>query len=292
MSKKTRPVLYEVLRRRAESRPQWRPQRPRPAEPESSVGTIEPSPSPRTFAPSAQRPELWRMLGNRVDLSLSVATLAGAGVGLIVLLIVAFQVGRYSAGAASPPVEPNRGGGDAGMTNLLKSISPGSKPSDSGSRGLREPERVAINVPKNPAQPEGEPAPAKPREEPRTAPQPEPEKLTPTPPQPENKPTLQLVKGRSYVQIQCFRPRDRQAAEDAAAFLIQNGVPCGIQERRDDIVLWATEAFDLGSDSAATRRAEQQRAKQLESKIKQIGDAYFKLNGKYRFKEANIRSAG
>lgn len=292
MSKKTRPVLYEVLRRRAESRPQWRPQRPRPAEAESSVGTIEAPSPPRTFTPSAPRPELWRILGNRVDFSLSVATLAGTGVGLIVLLIVAFQVGRFSAGAAAPPGEPSRGGSDTGMTNLLKSISPASKPTDSGSRGLREPERLTINVPKNPAQPDGEPAPAKPREEPKTAPQPEPEKLTPTPPQPENKPTLQLVKGRSYVQIQCFRPRDRQAAEDAAAFLIQNGVPCGIQERRDDIVLWATEAFDLGSDNAATRRAEQQRAKQLESKIKQLGDTYFKQNGKYRFKEANIRSAG
>lgn len=291
MSKKTRPVLYEVLRRRSENRTQWRSPRPRAIESDAPAESIEATPSHVSRPPAQQRPDFLRLLGNRIEFSISGVMLGGAGVGLLVLLVVAFQIGRYTAGSAAKS-GAGSGEGDTGITNLLNSVSQGNARNDQPVK-LREPERPTTNVPRNSVEPDGGSIAAKPRDNAKSSPPAEPDRTgSPPPPGDEPKPVLQLVKGKSYYLIQCFPPRERQAAEDAAAFMIQNGVPSGIQQRRSDIVLWATEAFDVNADDAAIRRAAQQRAKKLEARVKELGDIYFKQNGKYRFRDGSLRSPG
>lgn len=299
MSKKTRPVLYEVLKRRAETRPQWRPTPSRGETPELPAADGDAG-APRRPAFPAARPEYLRIFGYKVEFSVNFAVLAGAATALLILLIVAFQLGRFSSPAVAARGDGAAGHAtDPGMSNLLDTISP--KKSDRPEPGkppLREPDRPPPAVPGAGSGEAGERRPD--RDEATRKPEESPGREEGKPPaapdrtqrdEQQNQQKIEFHKGRSYIQIQCFRTRDRAAAESAAAFLAENGVPCGLQNRSSDIALWASEEFDLASDDAKTRRAEQHRANSLIGRIKGLGNTYFKeKKGGYRFEFAELKT--
>lgn len=95
---------------------------------------------------------------------------------------------------------------------------------------------------------------------------------------------VDLLRGYHYVVVQYFPISKQQAADDAAWYLMQNGVPCAILAGKD-LRLIASEGFLIRQDDARAGRREQQRADRLVTRIKELGKAY-RLQGGYDFSGA------
>ncbi len=103
----------------------------------------------------------------------------------------------------------------------------------------------------------------------------------PPPPAPAE---VELRRGYHYIVVQYFPISKEQAANDAALYLIENGVPCTILMGKD-IRLLASEPFLIRQDDTRAGKRERQRADRLIARIKQLGKGYH-LKGGYDFSGA------
>lgn len=231
-----------------------------------------------------------------------------AGVVLLGLLLVAFQIGRSTASPAT--VTP--GGGSAATTapattdKQTVATPPGAGDREKVHTPVRTPDQTSdrrVNDP--PVRRDGGDAKVDPRatESGRTG---TPPSVTPTPspttlpssakPAPETaKPptdpapvTPDMKKGYHYLVIQHFRKTDSEKADAAARFLIANGVPCAVQSMKADIRVIATDAFLITGQKEPQRKTEQGRANDMIRRVKQLGKEFAKTHG-YAFDQCELR---
>lgn len=209
------------------------------------------------------------LLDSHVRLTLSYPLLAGIAVGVLVLLAVSFETGRRFGAPATGAARD----GDSALPVELTGAAPPST-TDTGTVQLpnrpdpvdsQRSEAVAPPVPK-PSERGNEAA--KPKDEPR--------------------PVVKLQSGMSYIQVQIFGSKERKRAEAAADFLIRNGVDACLLDRKVDIVVLATQPFNLAQKDAAARKREQTAADALVKQIRKLGEEYRKIAG-YRFEFAEPR---
>jgi cell division septation protein DedD len=232
------------------------------AAPPSPTSTPVPTPAPLPTAASTPSAAsfAWRRFlrldlgGGEIRLALTRPQAALAGVGLIVLLMAAFFVGRYSGNALPAKT--------VAVEDIL-SASPTSEPPPTATaapvpgRG-----RGASPIVTPLAQPVQEPSVAKPPPAP-TATEPPGESV--------------LAHDSFYVVVQHFRLRDRERADAAQEFLRSRGIECTIQTGAD-LQLVATEPF-----------ASEQQAESLRKRIVDIGKEYRESGGGYDFASAKAR---
>ncbi len=185
------------------------------------------------------------------------------GAGLVVLLLAAFFVGRYSGNPlptksvaiedllpTSPAPEPPPTAAAAPTPGRGRSASPIVTP-------LAQPAQEAPAVKPAPREPAPQPPPA------------------PTETEPPDASTL--ARDTFYVVVQHFRLRDRQRADAAQEFLRSRGIECTIRAGTD-LQLVATEAF-----------ASEQQAENLRKRIIDVGKEYREGGGGYDFASAKAR---
>jgi len=254
-ARRVRPVLYEVARRAR-----------RPGEPVHKAPTLLDQHPPESSAPvepglltegevegGAWRARAASLLpqfavregGVVVGLAWPAAVTCGAV--LLVLLALAFDVGRRTGPA------PARND-DLGFLSLaLPQGEPERDPCSDGGSRVATPLRARPPVePQSPErqQESGEPTPGGQAAE-----------------------TLRPKPGYSYLVIQHFPSRAAKAAGAARDYLRSNGVPCVLVQRGRDLVLVATEGFELRSGRNANA-AERARADALIQRVKDFGKAY------------------
>ena len=305
--RKNRPVLYEVLRKaNGAARPRnGTPTIERPTDDEIEI----PSGHSTAFSHTMNR---WvEAASGRVDFSLGYPVIAAAIVGVIVLAGLAFwtgkRIGERGAGAdksASIVQTEKRQSGVLGLAEEMRNRGG----ADSAARRKDEPIREKQD----------------PKEPPKTAPPKTPEKQNPPvntsevetgtvitpglgsePKRNAEAPTAKesskiseeeeksqsakfvLERGKSYIEVQWFRKSEEKDANAAAKYLQSRGVPVTFLRLKDNLVLYAREAFDL--KNAADKKAEQQRADDLLQKIKLIGRDFNKDGGRFTFGKASIK---
>jgi hypothetical protein len=261
--RKNRPVLFEVVARTQRARPRTTPPQA-PAAPPSPTSTSPTAVLAVTPPTPAATPGGWRRYipldfgGGDIRVVLSRPQAALVGVGLIVLLLAVFFIGRYSAGplpANTFSVEDFLAAGPAPETP------PTAAPAPTPGRG-----RNGGPIVTPPVQP-GEEIPVA-----KGAPPP------PLPPTEAGSPEASTLAHDSYyVVVQYFRLRDRPLADAALEFLRVRGVECTIRTG-SDLQLVATEAF-----------SSEQQAERLRKRIVDIGKEYRKSGGGYDFASARAR---
>lgn len=237
-ARRKRPVLYELVARTERAR-SWTAPRPVPP-PEVEAPPTTPAPlESRDEAPApagdAERNVIW--LDGRLYLALGAGHLTLLAALLVVLLVVAFEVGQRNA---RPPTVPP-------PTQDVDSILGQSVDRDTTPSEVDPAPRAPVRPPAVPQRPrEAQPAPQQtpaPRPAPTPAPQTSPQQM----PQPTPAPTparVTLEAGKYYVFVQYFPKSRRQAAEAARDFLRSKGVECVVHDQPDDLALIATRAFD------------------------------------------------
>lgn len=303
--RKSRPVLYEVVRRGGARDPSL-PRRDTTlqispadagappsaeaagAEENGRAAQATPTTTPPIAAtPTAQPrllvrtpPPFFRMADGRVQLTLHWAAVAAA-----VLVFLAAPIWAYRIGANRAPKPPANAGAPAASVEQggLPDLRRGGNPAEtkSGSEILvpsqGNPPKVAVPSKSPDAPPQVLPETANKEEigPARNAVEP---------------PKAQFQKGHHYVVIQHFRKSEREAAREAAEFLQTHGVGCFLDDRSVDLRLIATEPFLIDQEDAAAAREQKQRCEQLKQKIKQIGRDYVrtKPNG-YTFRDCEER---
>ncbi len=192
-------------------------------------------------------------------------TQAVAGCVLIVVLAFAFFAGRFyeravSAGtsAENAPAEKS----DAALAPRPVAT---------------EPPRVVFVEPGSPAATGDDASPPAAGEKPQT----------PTDPSANEPKQVVLQRGYHYLVIQYFPRSRRSDAEKAAAYLMQNGVPCALLDRPRDIQLLATEPFLVKQNDAAQARSERARADTLNQRLREIGKSYQPIGG-YDFRGGQL----
>lgn len=261
MARKSRPVLYEVVRGTARQQPPgWSPgslfrQRDR-----SETAAPEPEPAAVAPAPAAMRapasepdysddsPPWFRWVDRHALLRLGWPGLTIGGAALVVLLILAFAAGRRSVQA-------------------------------DGSPGART--QIAAETPRR-EEPLVKPLPTKEVALPQRAPDLEAQRQPATPPT-RAPATAEFVKGKYYVIVQFFSKSNRRHAEEARDFLSSRGIPCTIREVGPDIRLVANEAFALDEGTSAERADARRRVEALKKRIKEAGKEFVKAGGGYTF---------
>lgn len=217
----------------------------------------------------------------RVKLSLAWPHLVVLGVAILVLLYLAYSLGSRVGGSAEPAASL----ADVGVH--VENNPPAGQPA----KEVRQAERGAPeNAPvRNPdaeraRPPLPEPEPLRPRgggattpltvgaatpgeaEAPPIPSAPPVEEAKPTPPEPER--AFEFVSGQWYVLVQYF-PRSRgAAAKQARDFLDARGISAYVEDRRADLALYATEAFD-----------DARKAQSLAERIKRLGREYAPIGG-------------
>jgi hypothetical protein len=203
-------------------------------------------------------------VGERVQLSLGWPVIAVALAGFLVALAVSFHAGTRYAQQTDRPDEDTLAPGEGG------SLLTGAAEVVDSSTG-RSAEETGAPAPRRESAEAAGAAGA------RTA-----EPTAPPPPD-RQPPPPGLQSGHHYVFIQFFRKSRMKDAQDAAEFLRANGLPCMIQEAREDIRLIATQPLLLDQSDRAARQREKQRCEELKQRIKQLGSEYTRAGGGYAF---------
>ena len=263
-ARKRRPVLYEVVRRDRGGLPKWK-QRPEHPGPEAFPPIASPStaPAPARQTEAAEPAPTVHVVGERVHLSLGWPVIAIALAGFLVALAVSFHAGtRYAQQAGTPDEDALTPAETASLVTGATQVA-GSGTSRSGEGTGVAPTR------RRPAEAGGDAGTKTPER---------------TSPPPDRQPTsTELQKGYHYVFIQFFRKSKMKDAQDAAEFLRANGLPCVIQEAREDIRLIATQPLLLDQRDVADRQRERQRCDELKRRIKELGKEYARAGGGYAF---------
>lgn len=253
-ARKSRPVLYEVIRGSERER---KVRSAAPAYVERPRHAPEPSPAAEPPEPEevAARPPTVQVAEGRLHLSLGWPSAAVLLAGCVVVLVVTFNAGqRYAQWGTVPEMN---GDGSSGTESRVE-----------GDRARKPevPQRADNNV--------------APRERQRSA-QKTPK---PTPAVPRNP----FVKGNQYVIIQHFPKRDRKAAENAREFLQSNGLDCAVDVRKNEFRLIATQPFVFDAkDARAKRRAAQEAERGVIKRVKELGKQYARDHG-YAFDQAYL----
>lgn len=251
VTRKNRPVLYEVVNRSRRARTRsggWRFSAAPPAAPAAADRPAAPPAAPaRPAAAPPAGTRAVRFADGRLRLDLGWPHLAVAAVLLVAVLVGVFQAGRRSARpATAADLSPDF------LFNAPEAADAGAQRVEPmpGDRGITGP----IVTPLDPRGGEddgtaasGTPGPVE--EEPR-----------------------ELASGFYYVVVQYFPRSERAAAEAAQQFLQARGVECRVLARRADLVLVATQPF--------TSEAQ---AENLKRRIRDIGKEYFPI-GRYDFR--------
>jgi hypothetical protein len=204
-----------------------------------------------------------QVVGERVHFSLGWPVIAVALAGFLVALAVSFHAGTRYAQQTGTPDE-----GALPPTETGSLLTGATEVADSGTG--RSSEDASATAPRRESTEAGGETGA------RTA--------EPTAPPPDRQsPPSGLQKGYHYVFIQFFPKSRLKDAQDAAAFLQANGLPCTIQRARDDIRLIANQPFMLDQRDAAARQRQRQQCEELKQRIKQLGKEYARAGGGYAF---------
>ena len=253
-ARKKRPVLYEVYRKSPPGSAPTRPpqQTAPPSEPPRVAPTriAEPPikrPEPRPRPVDAPPPDRWQI-------TITGPTLAILLAAQIVVFAIAFSVGRRYEATHPTPLTT--------AAELLNTDSGGTStpPTDDTPRNSTP---IAVR--------ENNDAPTTPPNDGRVDSSGSGKPAGPTEP-----PPVTLQAGYHYVVVQHFgKRREKDAALAAARFLQENGVPCATMTGAD-IRLIATEAFLVDQDDSAAGRRQRQRADDLLTRIRQLGQQYNK----------------
>jgi cell division septation protein DedD len=205
-----------------------------------------------------------RRVAGRFQLALTWPQLAIAGVALVVLLVVAYQIGRRSAERPDPNA--------LSIAEVLADRKvPEPTPTQVPSQTQAQPPTPgrghnAVVTPPAPAPPEKAAVKPPVRE---ALPQPKPDD--------KSKEAETLVPDSFYIVVQHFRLRDRERASAAQEFLRSKGVRCLIRTG-PDLQLIATERF-----------ASETQADALRKRIVDLGKEYRESGGGYDFASAKAR---
>lgn len=284
--RKSRPVLYEIVRSQDRARQKsWfkRPETARKESPPKSAPQSTPPPKPQTPPPPAAptppantpaytqtsrppSPGMIRLAGGRLHLTLGWPSLTVLLFGVIFILVVTFQAGIRYAQQLPPTID----GSEETPAQLAAETEPPTESStDWAAHRYRNPAHVAApTADDNPSQN----TPATPDANPTRSQTPQP-------------PAFSFKDGYHYVIIQFFPKSKLDDARQAAEFLQSQGVPCVIQDAKRDIRLIAREPFLIDQEDRAASRAEKQRAETLKKRIRELGKEYMRSGGRYLFSQ-------
>jgi hypothetical protein len=290
--RKTRPVLFEVIARTQRSRPKGPTPRPidaaapaageaaTPAAPPAPlIPPIRPVPGPGSLPARAWRPvgerrhRAWFGLAdNRLELSLGWPELVIVGVVLLLLLALAYQIGRkMPARATTQPADVN----DVYADKRPAQRSTGAPPA-APQPGLEKNQRLNLGRQNDTRPPAEPPKPAPPVEKPPEKPSNEVRQAPPPPAPPVEPPKPatppQFAPGTYCVIVQHFRVRERQEAEAARTFLATKGINTVVKQGAGDLELIVTEPF-AGEAQAAG----------LLQRIRDAGKEYSAAGGGFDF---------
>lgn len=318
-TQKNRPVLFELVKNRASSAATtWRA--PLPAKLQAKQRAAEgDAPGAQTAAPVRAPAEqsswtlplprfAYEVSGGQIRVGMNMTAAIIAGVVLLGLLLVAFQIGRSTASAPAAAPENGQGATTAPATtdkpvvatppvagDREKVHTPVRTPDQAAERRANDPpvRRDASEAKPDPRSAEsvrpGVPSGVTPTQNPTT--QPSPAKPAPEAAKPPTEPpasTPEMKKGYHYLVIQHFRKTDSETADAAARFLIANGIPCAVQNMKADIRVIATDAFLIAGQKEPQRKAEQGRANDMIRRVKQLGKEFAKTHG-YAFDQCELR---
>lgn len=320
-TQRNRPVLFELVKQGKSSNAKtWRAPPPakvqaaqqRAAQPDA------PPPQPATQpVRTGAAPAGWsipmpgfagEIAGDEIRVSVNFTMAAIVAAALLALLVVAFQIGRWTAKPAGPTSDNPAG------TSTTSTAPPNGAPSrlgggpnggstqgggDSRLNGPAQPDKIhtpgkagpdGSGDTKKPTEPparEGDREPQRDKDKPAPPPV-EPKPTPPVEPKPEPAaPSVELKKGYHYLVIQHFRKNDTEQAESAARYLIAAGVPCAVQAMKADIRVIATEPFLINQKDPG-RKTEQSRANDLIQKVKKLGKEYSRTSG-YAFDQCELK---
>lgn len=173
--------------------------------------------------------------------------------GLVVVAVVAFYAGRrYERFAAGQPaVEPARPASSADLAAADEPLEP---------------------------HPTAGPPPATARPEPTAARRQQRPAAVP--------PRVELKPGYGYIVVQHFPLKRRKDAEAAVRVLLDAGIPAALLRGADYRVI-VTEPFDTLNKDRAIARREQERARQMQARIRELGREFNRLRG-YSFKDCYL----
>jgi cell division septation protein DedD len=200
--------------------------------------------------------------GGRLCLVLGWPQLALAVIALLLLMVLAYEIGRRSVHApAAKPADLKDILGTVTESEAPRTEAAAPTPARGGAGG-------PVATPGGPARGE-EGTPAKPTVPPSAASPPK---------EAEAGDTFAFASGEYYVVVQHFRTRDRDRAVAAKEFLRSKGVNCAIRPGSGDLELVATEAF-----------SSEQQAQGLVRRILELGKEYWNTGGGYEFTGAKAR---
>lgn len=311
-NRRTRPVLYELVRRRQlggeSARLRSTPPVAAPPAAPVSPATSSSAPAPTTTAPPSSTPEFsaphansstptptresflprlirphWAAGADRktpgVTGWLSGIPLPYLILGVVIaafLLLIGIQLVRYMTGGSSagnPPAQGPSTGETAHDESPAAPLTP-QPPAGRRSGVATAPRRGGNSSPAQP--PDGPSGGADVNLPPRVQPpKRDPKETQPTEPGPDSTPpaAFQFEVGRTYIVLQHFEKAKKSAADQAAEFVRAKGVPCTVVEGRD-VRLIATEPFLLDPKDPAAHNREKQRLEQFKQSIRRIGKEY------------------
>ncbi len=262
-ARRNRPVLYEMVRHSRRPGQTARPRSGEPAATETSSTPAPPrtTPPPKTAEPTA--PRTVRVIDGHVSVRLGWPGLAVLAVGAIFVLFVAFQAGARFATTQT---------GDLADTMPPTAMPIDEPPQDTPApvAAHRPPRQAEVVTPRPVEQAPAQSRPAPVERTGETA-----------------QPTFEFKRGYHYVVVQHFRRADLNAAQQAASFLHERGVPTELRTG-SDVQLIAREPFLINQDDTVARAAERRRCDALKQRIREIGKEYAKEAG-YDFKDCYER---
>lgn len=262
---KDRPVLFEVLNRGSAAKltPSGK-LRPTPAPALERRNKPAPRPIERPGfeadgGDAVPREPIIQFRNGRLRINLGWIGLSAAGVGSLLILLVAFQAGgRFAGGITSGDSRP-----DDELSRIL-AMTPDPSVLDSpdgrlssGSRRIATPPLAALPT--------------------RTT------KRGKSETSPPAASSFNRQKGMHYIIVQYFPKSKSTQARAAARFLTAGGVPCSVDESGRDIRVFAHESFRLDQPDKKAARSERERCESSIAKIKKLGKEYIQKGG-YDFK--------
>lgn len=205
-----------------------------------------------------------RFMDGRLLLDLAWPGMTAAAVMAVILLALAFQIGRHNplpprpVSSAEPPAATTAKTADPTLV-LPKETRPWpAVPTH------RPPDNAPVAVPTPPAARTVE-APPQPAAQ---APQ--------QPAEQANQAAYAFKPGYDYVVVQYFKLEHKDVAIDAARFLQANGVDAVVVPKKSDVEVVATTPFLLDQKDAAAKAAAQKACAALKDKIRTLGRAFAK----------------
>lgn len=306
-SKKTRPVLYELVRRNKAHNAAQR------ATPDGNgVGNTdavkpvavslpkrEPVRFGRSTPPASAQTPFTRVLAQFGPTGIAAIC---AGTLLVILLLVqawAYLSRPHDTAENRPEnavstLDSTAGNNPRLSSSTARDLAPIVDPApSSGSRAQLPPfaggDNREANRQQNAANTGGSdrntPPPVDPRPQPRNEsniPANQEQKQTAPPAPPPSEPVqwdTTLQKGRHYVVVAHYKKSDLALAQHAAAFLQERGIPCIIHEIRNAYMVVATQPFLINQKDAPARKAQQARADEFKRRIRALGKEHSRGSG-------------